>query len=626
MRYLVDFKHTATDQEIQTYLSTNNCVVLNEWDNFEKVFLVESENLPATTDITEFVVLDEPFKVKPLDVVTINNYEWCHGDPNLPEIVCNNNDEKDWWKIYSYVSPNFDADTTSLNRKGEGVSVYIMDSGIDETHEDFAEADIVKLYSVTDDDCLDTGGHGTALASVIVGKQCGISSATLKVVKIFDRNHLTLQSEFLNALDCIINDHVENTFSVLNCSWTIPKNPWIEHKLSVLVDSGVFVIAAAGNEGRSIEDVTPASMFEAITIGAYNKELKPCSFSNYTGGSHISVTENDTNHGELDGWAPGEQIWTAKLGGGYGYSVGTSLAAAVTSAILANNLHSAVREDNSREVNYVKTGLSTTDISGHTLLFARENMLDFNDNKYSQSRNLLVTILDACVNAPSILSDEFVSVFRVETASTASKILDTKITKSIEWIDQLPENFSLLDSGVIYGNPSASQGPQNGEQYQLYTVRFKRTGIDDFVEDCKLEIYILGENVEPTDFPEDHPIQITLQACTDGAGGSCGPPGAATFCIDDCTGFTFCCGGTFKSPSNFQCICGSFSDRRLKSNIIKIGTHDTGIGVYEYDIRGKRERGVMADEVMEIMPEAVILGDDGYYRVNYRKLGIVRLS
>ena len=59
------------------------------------------------------------------------------------------------------------------------------------------------------------------------------------------------------------------------------------------------------------------------------------------------------------------------------------------------------------------------------------------------------------------------------------------------------------------------------------------------------------------------------------------------------------------------------SDRRLKSNIVRIGTHPLGIGIYEYDIDGSRQRGVMADEVLTVLPEAVLTGDDGYMMVNY---------
>jgi len=63
------------------------------------------------------------------------------------------------------------------------------------------------------------------------------------------------------------------------------------------------------------------------------------------------------------------------------------------------------------------------------------------------------------------------------------------------------------------------------------------------------------------------------------------------------------------------------SDRRLKSNVVRIGTHPLGIGVYEYDIWGLRQRGVMADEVMSVMPEAVEMHKDGYMAVRYDMIG-----
>jgi hypothetical protein len=62
------------------------------------------------------------------------------------------------------------------------------------------------------------------------------------------------------------------------------------------------------------------------------------------------------------------------------------------------------------------------------------------------------------------------------------------------------------------------------------------------------------------------------------------------------------------------------SDRRLKSNINRIGTHKLGIGIYEYDIEGKHEIGVMAQEVEQVMPEAVIHHPDGYMMVQYGRI------
>jgi hypothetical protein len=62
------------------------------------------------------------------------------------------------------------------------------------------------------------------------------------------------------------------------------------------------------------------------------------------------------------------------------------------------------------------------------------------------------------------------------------------------------------------------------------------------------------------------------------------------------------------------------SDRRLKSNIVRLGTHPLGIGIYAYDIFGERQLGVMADEVEQVKPKAVLTHPSGYKMVNYGAL------
>lgn len=64
----------------------------------------------------------------------------------------------------------------------------------------------------------------------------------------------------------------------------------------------------------------------------------------------------------------------------------------------------------------------------------------------------------------------------------------------------------------------------------------------------------------------------------------------------------------------------AFSDPRLKRNVKLVGKHPTGIGIYEYDIGGRRERGVMADEVLEVKPDAVARHLSGALVVDYGKL------
>jgi hypothetical protein len=72
------------------------------------------------------------------------------------------------------------------------------------------------------------------------------------------------------------------------------------------------------------------------------------------------------------------------------------------------------------------------------------------------------------------------------------------------------------------------------------------------------------------------------------------------------------------------------SDPRAKQNIVRVGDHPLGIGLYLFDYLPQfreqwgygRQFGVMADEVEAIMPEAVVVHADGYKTVNYGLLGI----
>lgn len=60
-----------------------------------------------------------------------------------------------------------------------------------------------------------------------------------------------------------------------------------------------------------------------------------------------------------------------------------------------------------------------------------------------------------------------------------------------------------------------------------------------------------------------------------------------------------------------------FSDRRLKSNIKRVGTHAIGVGIYEYTMMGMSQRGVIAQEVQAVRPDLVKRHASGYLTVNY---------
>lgn len=617
MKYLIDFVNTVTDSEISAYLVDNGCAVIKEWDNYDKVFLVECSVEPPKTSIIQFVVNDEnQLAIKPHDYVHFNPYYQTSHPDKLESI--STSDQKDWWKNYSLATPVFDQPTTSITRKGEHISVYVVDSGIEASHPDFVDTNITNIYSVTGE-FNDTTGHGTSLASLISGKTCGITNAKIKVVKIFDDNHTTMQSEFLDAMDAIINDLQDNSFAIINCSWTVPRNEWVEHKLKILIDKGAIIMASAGNNGTSIEDVTPAAMPEAFTIGSYNTDLLPSDFSNYTGSSHVSLNAGHTNSGELDGWAPGENIYSARIasrGSGYGFSSGTSAATAICSAVAAHNFADDVDENGLRLPYYKHT---PPDFLKKAAM-ARKDILDLSDPKYKNSVNLIATLFDSKIAATSIPSDELITAVRVGQAATIGHVFHAHMTKQVEIIQPLPDNFTLMPNGMLWGAPVESQGPSEGETYKEYKSVVRRTNLDDTVEDVTISIYVAASNYTPGVLPPDHPMEIVLNNsgyCYDFYHGfSCvlvtNPP-----CVNNCPTAS-CCQANSKGN---MCFCLAFSDRKLKSNVKKIGTHSLGIGYYEYEIFGRTEQGVMADELLTVKPESLIKGNDGYYRVNYCMIG-----
>lgn len=66
------------------------------------------------------------------------------------------------------------------------------------------------------------------------------------------------------------------------------------------------------------------------------------------------------------------------------------------------------------------------------------------------------------------------------------------------------------------------------------------------------------------------------------------------------------------------------SDIRLKQDVTRIGTAAHGLPLYRFrylDRPGVYE-GVMAQEALRVMPEAVLRGEDGFLRVDYARLGV----
>lgn len=497
MQYIIDFVNGTSESEINDYLSACGATVIKSFNAFDQVLLVETDSIPPSTGIVESIIddLDHTNNIKLLSTVSLE----------LPTMPTENsktvviNDQKDWWKVYSGSVVDLDSESFTLPLSGKGSVVYLLDSGIKSDHPDFEGADIEYLYSITED-YADTKGHGTALASLIVGKTCGITNAKLKVVKLFDSSVGTKLSDFLSALDAVYNDYAtfSKTPGIMNCSWAVERNEYIEAKMQKLYMAGVKIVTAAGNNGTDIGSVTPAAMPEAIVLGSYNSSLLPSDFSDYTG--PISVTQGPTNTGQLSGWAPGENIYVATLDGGYAFAAGTSMSAAIHSAIMAYNVTLPVFEFD-HEFGDV-WGDSTKNSMTYLI---KPNLLLLDDPKYANCPNM-VSYLVTDVTDPYKYVGFHTTMLSVAYAGKMSitTMFNPATFASVTLSQPLPYNFSINKYGILTGFVETI------ESDEVYTIPVSILELDGSTTDADLQIKIIKElNPQaPTDSSVNLPYDL----------------------------------------------------------------------------------------------------------------------
>jgi hypothetical protein len=501
MKFIIDFKNQATEAEITAYLNSFSGTVVKTFNRFEKTFLIESATVPPESALVEHCINDDAETINLLGTVfTLNeNFGRVVNDGSLPTVTITNNQDQDWWKYYSLNSPDLDAPTYTFNRWGSGNTVYVLDSGCNTSLSEFAGTDIQNIWSFTGD-FNDTNGHGTAIASLIVGNNCGVTNAAVKNVKIFDSNVVTKQSDLIAALDAIYNDWAANSatavgYSIVNASWAITKNALIESKIQSLIDLGIVFVAAAGNNGVAIENVTPASMASVITVGSYNQDLQPSNFSNYTGGSAISYTSGDTNYGALDGWAPGEKIWIAKTDGTYAFAAGTSMAAAIHSAALAVNLR--------------YNGITYPVVPGmQDVAFGRQDLLDLTDPRYSNSVNKITTII--CSFAGQMDSAPLVYDVQLRYGfHNAAQVANVRLVEKVEFMADLPYGLTLTPYGKLVSEMPPAPA---GQRHEEFVIPAKATYRDGTEEEFNLNLYVVALDWNSaTDSTGDQDLDLKLQ-------------------------------------------------------------------------------------------------------------------
>lgn len=165
---------------------------------------------------------------------------------------------------------------------GEGVRVYVVDTGIKIDHVDFGGRAIWGINTVNTVNT-DLNGHGTHVSGTVGGDKYGIAKkATIIAVKVLDEGGSGTTDTVLAGIDWVIKD-MENQKGrgVINMSLGGGYSAILNNAVDEAAHSGIPVAVAAGNSGDDACSESPSSAKGVFSVGASDINDDFAYFSNY---------------------------------------------------------------------------------------------------------------------------------------------------------------------------------------------------------------------------------------------------------------------------------------------------------------------------------------------------------
>jgi subtilisin family serine protease len=216
------------------------------------------------------------------------------------------------------------------NNCGKGLRIGMIDTDLNLEHP------ALKGQRITSQSMISAGinrpvtDHGTAVASLLIGKPGSAFAGPLPGAQLFnaavfrahDSKHTDTTAEWIiSAIDWLLEQKVQT----INMSLGGPRNLLLDVAIQRSIQSGVIVVAAAGNSGASSPPVYPAAQPGVIAVTAVDSRMKL--YRDAAAGDYISFA------------APGVDVWAADAQAGNGkYFSGTSFATPFVSAAMATQM------------------------------------------------------------------------------------------------------------------------------------------------------------------------------------------------------------------------------------------------------------------------------------------------
>ncbi|MGJ8670021.1 MAG: S8 family serine peptidase [Oceanococcus sp.] len=284
-------------------------------------------------------------------------------------VVANASQSNATWGIDRIDQINLPLDSTynHVDGAGAGAHVYIIDTGINPNHVEFAGrlgasqnfvAGAVLFGSADPDDWDDCNGHGTHVASTTAGNTWGVAKqATIHTVRVLDCLGSGSGSAIIAGMEWVADNAEFPAVANMSLGTVNGRSSAQEEAARNLYNAGVLPVVAAGNDSTDACTTSPSAEPLALTIASSDKNDLQSSFS---------------NHGLcVDVFAPGSDITAAHYNNNTGSQVmsGTSMAsphAAGVAAVLLSQTPNLTPADLSQAIVDTATAGTLNNVSANT--------------------------------------------------------------------------------------------------------------------------------------------------------------------------------------------------------------------------------------------------------------------
>ena len=173
---------------------------------------------------------------------------------------------------------------------GELASIYIIDTGVRYTHEEFggrakyAGFDAIDKLTGSSRRGEDCQGHGSHCAATAAGKTYGVAKkAHIYSLRALGCNGSGAVSGIVEGMDFIAKQVDEGAHSgpvVFSMSLGVKASNSLNAAVKRATEKGIVAVSAAGNQGGDSCNYSPASARVGISVGATDKNDEMVTFSN----------------------------------------------------------------------------------------------------------------------------------------------------------------------------------------------------------------------------------------------------------------------------------------------------------------------------------------------------------